>query len=176
MIKLADAVRKKLITEGECATLVLQGIKEITMDNIDKLNVPNSTKNNLRKELNNIKKNNRYNFLYDENGNINGIELHYEGKTFEGSRAKYFYIKLEKSSWEETDYYGYTKCRIEDNVYTTLVSISLGINVSFGEYTFPNQKLEHRVARYLQNVAYRLDQKIRKQEVSKTQEEVDVWS
>ena len=27
MIKLADAVRKKLITEGECATLVLQGIK-----------------------------------------------------------------------------------------------------------------------------------------------------
>jgi hypothetical protein len=165
-MKLKELMEKDLINGSECATLILQGYQDVTPENIDKLNLQEERKKIITEELGWKKKiiMPEVNFLLDDQKKIKGVEIKYPGKIFEGSKATYTYVKLTKSNRPETDFYGYTKCKVDNNTYTTLVSISLGNDVSFGEYTFPYDQLEHKVARFLQNIARRLQEKIREQE------------
>lgn len=162
-MKINKMVENDLISKDQLTTLALKDIYDVDSSNVDTLPLNDKARARIKTYVSKLEQETtKHNFLTDKNGKIVGVEMDFS-KTFNTGKAEYKYLKLELSSWSETDFYGYTKCQVGNDTYTTLVSVSLGNNVSFGEYNFKSKKLEHSVASFIQKVAGRLDKKIRNQ-------------
>jgi len=160
---LKELKEKSLINDQEVTELALKNIFEVNEENVDKVPLTADSRKNIKEYTARAKaKTMPHSFLKDENGRIYGVEMDCSLK-FKSGKAKYTYIKLQESEWDETEYYGHTRCLYNGKTITTLVAVSLNTNVSFGEYNFPSKKLEHQVARFVQKVANRLDNKIKNQ-------------
>ena len=162
-MKLSTLKEKGIANEQEILELAMNDVAEVTMENIEKVPLTAKSKRKFKDYSARAKaKSVPYQFLTDENDKIYGVEMDVS-LTFPSGKAEYSYLKLQESDWDETDYYGHTKCTFKGRTITTLVAVSLNTNVSFGDYNFPSKKLEHQVAKFIQKVANRLDERIKSQ-------------
>ena len=160
---LKELKENNLINDQEVAELALSEVYEVTKENVDDIPLTAKSRKNIKSYTAKSKaRATNHQFLADKEGNIYGVEMDIDIK-FKSGGAQYSYIKLQESEWNETDYYGHTKCEFKGRTITTLVAVSLNNNVSFGDYSFPSKKLEHQVASFVQKIANRLNEKIKSQ-------------
>lgn len=160
---LKELKEKSLINDQEVTELALKNIFEVNDKNVDSIPLTADSRKKIKDySARASAKTMPHSFLKDENGRIYGVEMDCSIK-FKSGKAEYTYIKLQESEWDETEFYGHTKCVFNSKTITTLVAVSLNTNVSFGDYNFPSKKLEHQVAKFVQKVANRLNQRIKNQ-------------
>lgn len=133
---------------------------EVTLENLDTLNISKKTKKNIQGQLTpqQKKKTSAKYALIKENDKVTGVKIKYQGKTL--GKTSCSFVQMQKSNRKYSDFYGYYKCNYNKNNYTVLFSIKLGVGVHFKEYSFTSDQLELKISAFLQKIAQELQKKM----------------
>lgn len=154
-MKTEQLSREGLLNDTDLMSLAMNGVKTITEDNIDDLNLSEEKKADIKEHAGWSAEKDisaDYNMKRDDEGNATGVEIDYNGKFI--NEVEYKNVELFISDRDYSHFYGnYTvQPKGSDDTYTTLFEVQKNGNIHF-DYQYDNGSLEYKVASFLKKIA-----------------------